>query len=165
MGACPLTAQHTDCHEVQLTLFVLACCSNLASAGLTGSLPLDNSVWEPLASLQSLNLADNSIRGYVPPQFADLTNLQSVQLQNNQLQGPLPNLSTSTSLQSANVAGNQLTGEGLLGRSRTLSKKIDLQQHNMNICDWQHSTLQSINTAGNQFTGNRSAGSGSRRPV
>eukprot|EP00891_Asterochloris_glomerata_P006163 jgi/Astpho2/6163/fgenesh1_pg.00088_%23_8_t len=83
---------------------------NLASAGLTGSLPLDNSVWEPLASLQSLNLADNSIGGYVPPQFADLTNLQSVQLQNNQLQGPLPNLSTSTSLQSANVAGNQLTG-------------------------------------------------------
>ena len=113
MGACPLTAQQADCHELLLMLLVYACCSNLPSEGLTGSLPLDNSVWAPLASLQSVNLADNSIGGYVPPQFEDLTNLQSVQLQNNQLQGPLPNLSTS--LQSANVAGNQLTGEGFLG--------------------------------------------------
>ena len=96
-----------------LTLLVCAWCSNVPSAGLAGSLPLDNSVWEPLGSLQSLNLAGNSISGYVPPEFTDLTNLQSVQLQNNQLQGPLPDLSTT--LQSSNVAGNQLTGEGFLG--------------------------------------------------
>ena len=114
LGGLPFQSPACRCRNL-LTLLVSLCCSNLPSAGLTGSLPLDNSVWEPLASLQSVNLADNSIGGYIPPQFMDLSNLQSVQLQNNQLQGPLPDLSTS--LQSANVAGNQLTGEDVLGLS------------------------------------------------
>ena len=83
-------------------------CSNLQSTGLSGDLPLDNGVWGPLNTVQNLNLADNSIHGYVPPELNDLTGLQSLQLQNNQLQGPLPDLSSS--LQSIDVANNQLTG-------------------------------------------------------
>lgn len=83
---------------------------SLPGAQLTGQLPLDSTVWSALPEVQSVDLQNNSLNGYVPPQLSGLTGVQSLDLSNNQLQGPLPPLANLSSLESVTFANNQLTG-------------------------------------------------------
>ena len=39
---------------------------------LTGKLPLDGQLWSHLPALQELDLANNDISGFVPPQLVQL---------------------------------------------------------------------------------------------
>ena len=54
---------------------------------LTGQLPLDKDVWGPLRTLKRLNLADNQLSGYLPPQMEELGNLEYLSLANNSMSG------------------------------------------------------------------------------
>jgi hypothetical protein len=77
---------------------------------LAGQLPLDSAVWSPLGSLQTLNLANNQLGGFVPPQLANLTALEDLQLEGNELVGNLPRSLPGSTLRSLNLADNQITG-------------------------------------------------------
>lgn len=79
---------------------------------MTGSLPLDPTIWTALSSLQALDLSNNAVTGYLPPQLRGLTHLADVNLASNQLQGSLPGLPASSNLTSVNVNNNQFTGAG-----------------------------------------------------
>jgi hypothetical protein len=59
----------------------------MQGVGLVGQLPLDAEVWGPLRTLQRLNLADNELSGYLPPQMEELTNLEYLTLSNNSMSG------------------------------------------------------------------------------
>ena len=61
--------------------------SNLPSAGLSGGLPLDTELWSSLDTVQNINLADNAISGYLPPQMAALSNLQYLAVNGNDMTG------------------------------------------------------------------------------
>ena len=79
------------------------CCRNLAAAGLTGTLPADSAVWEPLNTLQTIDLAQNQLSGAV-------RSLQRLVLASNLLQGTLPSWAAIQALQQINLANNRLTG-------------------------------------------------------
>ncbi len=68
-------------------------------------------MWGALPAVTSVNLNNNTIQGYVPPQLSQLHQVQSLNLNNNGLQGPLPGLANLTSLQNVTFSNNQLTGE------------------------------------------------------
>ena len=95
------------------------CCRDLAGQGLQGQLPWDSSVWSGLGSLMVVNLADNNINGYLPPQVSAGLGLRSLSISNNSFQGSLPN-TLSSNLEIFNAAGNQFTGKesSSLQRSR-----------------------------------------------
>ncbi len=82
----------------------------LVGKGLAGQLPLDSAVWTPLGSLQTLNLANNQLGGFVPPQLANLTALEDLQLEGNKLVGNLPRSLPGGTLRSLNLADNQISG-------------------------------------------------------
>jgi hypothetical protein len=42
--------------------------STLPSRGLTGQLPLDSTIWQALPALTTLDLHNNTMNGYLPPQ-------------------------------------------------------------------------------------------------
>lgn len=88
----------------------IALCSNLAGQQLSGQLPLDQRVWGALPAVTSVDLNNNAIQGYVPPQLDQLHQVQSLNLGNNGLQGPLPSLSNLSSVQNVTFSNNQLTG-------------------------------------------------------
>lgn len=44
-------------------------------------------MWGPLRTLTQINLADNLLSGYLPPQMKDLTNLEYLSLANNTMSG------------------------------------------------------------------------------
>ena len=44
------------------------CCSTLSSMGLAGQLPLDPTIWGALPALSVLDLHNNTMNGYLPPQ-------------------------------------------------------------------------------------------------
>lgn len=83
---------------------------SLPGQGLTGQLPLDATIWSALPEVQSLDVKNNALNGYVPPQLSGLAGAQSLDLSNNQLQGPLPPLANMSALESVTFANNQLTG-------------------------------------------------------
>lgn len=85
-------------------------CSDLAGQQLSGQLPLDQRVWGGLPAVTNLNLANNTIQGYVPPQLDQLHQVQTLNLGNNGLQGPLPGLGNLSSLENVTFSNNQLTG-------------------------------------------------------
>ena len=58
--------------------------------GLSGQLPLSQDVWQPLSTLTNLDLGNNNISGYLPADIALLTNLKTLNLANNQLNGARP---------------------------------------------------------------------------
>jgi Leucine-rich repeat (LRR) protein/sugar lactone lactonase YvrE len=62
-----------------------------------------------LTNLQSLNVTNNQLTGAIPDLSA-LTNLQSLSFATNQLSGEIPNLSALTSLEKIYFGDNQLTG-------------------------------------------------------
>ena len=61
--------------------------------------------------LQTVDVDNNGLTGYLPPQIANLTHVQSLALAQNGLQGPLPNdWAGLTKLESLNLSRNNLTG-------------------------------------------------------
>ena len=88
-----------------------ALCSYLAGRQLSGQLPLDQRVWGALPAVTSVDLNNNAIQGYVPPQLDQLGQVQNLNLGNNGLQGPLPTLSNLSSVENVTFSNNQLTGD------------------------------------------------------
>jgi hypothetical protein len=79
----------------------------LAETGLSGDasqLQLRN-----LPELRALSLSDNQLSGPLP-NLTMLTKLQAIDLSDNQLSGPLPNLSRLKDLQYLDLSDNQLSG-------------------------------------------------------
>ena len=60
---------------------------DLSGLSLDGELPFDTSVWQPLNSLTSVNLANNNLSGFLPPQISELTNATSLNLGGNSFSG------------------------------------------------------------------------------
>lgn len=92
-------------------------CRVLTNAGLGGYLPWDDTIWSSLKSLNNVDLSSNSIEGYIPPQIVEGLGLQTLELRNNSLQGPLPT-TMSNELQIMDASGNQLTGKLLASHSQ-----------------------------------------------
>lgn len=63
-----------------------------------------------------MNLANNSINGWVPPELSDLQQIQSLDLAHNSFQGPLTGMANLSRLEKVSLAGNQLTGTELTCR-------------------------------------------------
>ncbi|KAG0588100.1 hypothetical protein KC19_2G215800 [Ceratodon purpureus] len=64
-----------------------------------------------MTSLASLYLGSNQLTGHIPSQLASLKNLQTLDLYDNNLQGPIPSsLGGMTSLVELYLGSNQLTG-------------------------------------------------------
>lgn len=85
---------------------------NLANKGLNGQIPLDNKLWSDLSSVFKLNLADNQLSGYLPPQINSANGLQYASFANNNLKSTLPvEWSSLSSLKGLDVSGNQLYGD------------------------------------------------------
>ncbi len=80
---------------------------NLSDGGLDGELP-DLS---GLASLDRLDLRDNSLTGDIPSSFGDMTNLTYLYLHSNELDGAIPSeLGGMSSLRYLWLHSNELTG-------------------------------------------------------
>lgn len=84
---------------------------NLQGMGLQGQLPLDQTLWSTLNTVQDINLASNNISGFLPPQMAEVTGLSYLTLRDNQLSSPLP----STWANLTGLKGLDLGGNGLYG--------------------------------------------------
>ena len=60
---------------------------DLSGLSLDGELPFDSSVWEPLNTLTSVNLSDNNLSGFLPPQISELTSATTLNLGGNSFSG------------------------------------------------------------------------------
>lgn len=60
---------------------------NLDGRGLMGQLPVDESLWQELDTLQDLNLANNKLAGLVPSEISQLSSLQYLSVAGNKLTG------------------------------------------------------------------------------
>jgi hypothetical protein len=84
----------------------------LAGKGLDGQLPLDDALWTGLSTVTNIDLSDNQISGYLPPQMSQASGLEYVSLRGNALQSPLPRTWASlTSLKGLDLGDNQLFGD------------------------------------------------------
>ena len=89
---------------------------------LTGDIPPEMA---QLTELEVLYLWENDLTGSVPTWMGDLTNLRLVSLGHNRLLGPIPGeLRNLTKLETLYLAGNELTGviPGWIGELTTLSR-------------------------------------------
>ena len=89
---------------------------------LTGDIPPEMA---QLTELEVLYLWENDLTGSVPTWMGDLTNLRLVSLGHNRLSGPIPGeLRNLTKLETLYLAGNELTGviPGWIGELTTLSR-------------------------------------------
>ena len=78
------------------------------NVGLTG--PIPSVIWN-LRDLTLLTLARNRLTGGIPPEIANLTNLEEFSVQDNELTGAVPSaLWGLTDLTLLAIAGNRLTG-------------------------------------------------------
>jgi hypothetical protein len=94
-----MVAGHSWCVDCEVALSScsghpadVASCStsrDLSGLSLDGELPFDTSVWQPLNSLTSVNLANNNLSGFLPPQISELTNATSLNLGGNSFAGGL----------------------------------------------------------------------------
>ncbi|MFT3750095.1 MAG: T9SS type A sorting domain-containing protein [Agriterribacter sp.] len=104
---------------------------DLSVNNLTGSLPGD---FGNNATVVSINVGNNQISGQIPSSIANLTNLQSLELDSNHLQGALPaSLGNLQKLVRLNINNNQLSGNIPSG-----------------LCNL--SNLQAVNLSNNLFT-------------
>jgi Leucine-rich repeat (LRR) protein len=98
----------------------------LASLGLTGSLPED---FFKLESLERLVLDHNNLSGEVSRSIGDLSSLEELYLGNNGFSGPIPDMFGSISrLRVLSIGGNKWTGEVrdplFAGREVTFHKEL-----------------------------------------
>ncbi len=85
---------------------------NLENKGLQGQLPLDESLWTNLNSLENINLAKNEITGFVPPQMSVLNSLEYISVSDNQLESILPvSWDVLASLKGVDLSQNKLFGD------------------------------------------------------
>ena len=79
---------------------------DLSANDLRGTIPPELG---DLSDLESLNLSENKLRGSIPPELGDLSNLELLNLANNQLEGVIPaELGSLTYLQGLGLDGNSL---------------------------------------------------------
>jgi hypothetical protein len=108
---------------------------DLQNKGLEGQLPLDEALWSSLSTVKNINLADNAIDGFLPPQMSAVTSLEYIALRDNDLESVLPVSWESLS----NLKGVDLSGNRLFG---------DLPPEWSQLVE-----LQSVDLSSNQFTG------------
>lgn len=96
---------------------------DLRSCGIIGIVPpsLGN-----LTNLTSLYLADNRLNGSIPSSFASLKNLSTLDISSNSLSGPIPpGIGNLSGLQHLNLSGNKLSGS-LPGQLGDLGNLVNL---------------------------------------
>ena len=80
----------------------------LENLGLNGSIP---SALSNLTNLQRLDLGENQLTGSIPSQLGSLTELTEIALDNNQLTGSIPSqLGNLAKLEALGLSSNQLSG-------------------------------------------------------
>lgn len=62
-------------------------CRQLNNLELSGQLPFGDSVWGGLPELETLDLTNNFVGGYLPPNIGTLKNLKTAKLSGNSLNG------------------------------------------------------------------------------
>eukprot|EP00890_Picochlorum_soloecismus_P001491 jgi/Picsp_1/2342/NSC_05805-R1_surface antigen protein 2 len=108
---------------------------DLQDKGLEGQLPLDEGLWSSLSSVKNINLANNAIDGFLPPQMSAVTSLEYIALRDNNLESVLPvSWESLSSLKGVDLSGNKLFG--------------DLPPEWSQLVE-----LQSVDLSSNQFTG------------
>lgn len=85
---------------------------NLAGKGLEGQLPTDSGLWAKLNTVKDINLSNNQIDGYLPPEMSAASSLEYVSIRNNGLASVLPDSwSSLANLKGVDLAQNQLFGD------------------------------------------------------
>jgi Leucine-rich repeat (LRR) protein len=79
---------------------------DLSENNLTGFIPS----FSRLLQLETLRLNDNQLGGTIGTLLSPLRQLMEVDLSNNQLEGPVPDVRVNTRLNDFNVSGNNLSG-------------------------------------------------------
>ncbi|WPT13198.1 Leucine-rich repeat receptor-like serine/threonine-protein kinase BAM2 [Picochlorum sp. SENEW3] len=105
---------------------------DLQNKGLQGQLPLDESLWSNLNTLQNINLAQNAISGFVPPQISNVDALEYLSFSGNQLESILPvSWDVLANLKGVDLSGNNLFGDLPEEWSKlTNLEAIDLSENN-----------------------------------
>ncbi|KAI9005666.1 hypothetical protein DFJ74DRAFT_773930 [Hyaloraphidium curvatum] len=94
------------------------CCSNgwinhvhnLATQGLTGDINLPEGGLNLLRGMDYFDVAKNKLSGGFPKFLTTMPNLNNIDLTNNRLTGPIPELAQLPQLYSLKIAGNGFTG-------------------------------------------------------
>ena len=130
VGTDPCTWEGISCNAAgQVTTI------DLQGKQLSGQLPLDEKLWSNLDTLQNLNLAQNDITGFLPPQMSAASGLEYISVRDNGLESPLPvTWGDLKSLKGVDLSGNKLFGD------------LPPQWSGM-------SNLQTIDLSNNTFTG------------
>jgi len=128
---------------------------DLQGQGLQGQLPLDEGLWKNLNTVQNINLAQNSISGFLPPQMSALNSLEYFSVGSNQLESILPvSWDVLANLKGVDLSGNKLFGNLPEQWSNLTSlQAIDLSDNNFSgeiPASWaQLSSLDAASFAGN----------------
>ncbi|PIA64735.1 hypothetical protein AQUCO_00100305v1 [Aquilegia coerulea] len=128
---------------------------NLAGNSFTGHLP------EFISSgkLDSLDLSENHLSGYIPASFGNLSELMQLNLQRNQLSGSIPvELSSCKKVVNLDLSGNQLTGQIPVGFSEMpVLSQLDLSENRLSgqipLSLGQIESLVEVNVSHNNFHG------------
>jgi len=65
-----------------------------------------------LVNLESIDIANNEVKGSIPPSLFEAPKIRLIYLSNNQMTGPLPNnYGSASDLRDLYLDGNNLTGE------------------------------------------------------
>ena len=106
---------------------------DLTGAGLRGEIPVEI---VGLASLEFLNLGNNSLTGEIPPELGLISGLAGLALNDNGLSGEIPvELANLSQLRNLNLGNNMLTGEvpPVLGNLAAL-EYLDLRGNDLTGC-------------------------------
>lgn len=70
-------------------------CRQLGNMELSGQLPFSDNIWGQLPELETLDLSNNNVGGYLPPSIGTLKNLKIAKLSGNSLNGTRSRLSAA----------------------------------------------------------------------